>query len=127
MSEVSDILAIHQLLALYGHIIDEREWQRVGELFTATAVYDMTDFGLGAVRGAAAIREMWSRPDAMHPLAHHATNIVISEDPDGTVHVVSKGIGVGANGRVGSVVYRDVVERTPQGWRFASRKAQLRR
>jgi SnoaL-like domain len=127
VSEVSDILAIHQLLALYGHIIDEREWQRVGELFTATAVYDMTDFGLGAVRGAAAIHEMWSRPDAMHPLAHHATNIVISEDPDGTVHVVSKGIGVGTNGRVGSVVYRDVVERTPQGWRFASRKAQLRR
>jgi hypothetical protein len=127
MSEVSDILAIHQLLALYGHIIDEREWQRVAELFTATAVYDMTAFGLVAVRGAAAIREMWSRPDAMHPLAHHATNIVISEDPDGTVRVVSKGIGVGANGRVGSVVYRDVVERTPQGWRFASRQGQLRR
>jgi hypothetical protein len=43
------------------------------------------------------------------------------------VRVLSKGLGVGPNGRVGSVVYRDVVERTPQGWRFVSRTAQLRR
>src|SRR5580704_11220327 len=69
MREAGDIVAIQQLLALYGHVIDEREWQRVGELFTATAVYDMSDFGLGVVHGAAAIRELWSRPEAMHPLA----------------------------------------------------------
>jgi hypothetical protein len=127
MSEAGDIVAIQQLLALYGHVIDEREWQRVGELFTATAVYDMSDFGLGVVHGAAAIRELWSRPDAMHPLAHHATNIVVSEEADGTVRVLSKGLGVGPNGRVGSVVYRDVVVRTSEGWRFAARKAQVRR
>jgi SnoaL-like domain len=123
----SDILAIHQLLALYGHIIDEREWQRVDELFTPTALYDMSAFGLGVVRGAHAIRAVWSRQDAMHPLAHHATNIVVSEDTDGTVRVLSKGIGLGASGRVGSVVYRDIVERTPAGWRFVARTAQLRR
>jgi hypothetical protein len=127
MPEIADTLAINQLLALYGHIIDEREWWRVGELFTASATYDMSDFGLGVVQGAAAIRELWSRPDAMHPLAHHSTNVVISEDPDGTVRVLSKGLGVGANGRVGSVVYRDIVVRTDEGWRFAARKAQVRR
>jgi len=127
MLEVSDTLAIHELLALYGHVIDERAWERVGELFTATAVYDMTEFGLGVVHGAAAVRELWSRPDASHPIAHHATNIVISEHADGTVRVLSKGLGVGPNGRVGSVVYRDVVERTPAGWRFASRQGRLRR
>ncbi len=122
-----DTLAIHELLALYGHIIDAREWQRVDELFTATARYDMREFGLGLVEGAAAIRELWSRPDAMHPLAHHATNIVVNTDADGTVRVLSKGLGVGPNGRVGSVVYHDVVERTPAGWRFAARSAVLRR
>jgi hypothetical protein len=126
MREAGDIVAIQQLLALYGHVIDEREWQRVGELFTATAVYDMSDFGLGVVHGAAAIRELWSRPEAMHPLAHHATDIVVSEEADGTVRVLSKGLGVGPNGRVGSVVYRDVVVRTSEGWRFAARKAQVR-
>lgn len=127
MPEVADILAIHQLLALYAHIIDEREWDRVGELFTPEAVYDMSDFGLGVVLGEAAIRELWSRPGAMHPLAHHATNIVISEDPDGTVRVLSKGLGVGPDGRVGSVVYRDVAVPTAAGWRFAARKARVRR
>ena len=72
-------------------------------------------------------RELWSRPDAMHPLAHHATNIVVSTDADGTVRVLSKGLGVGPNGRVGSVVYHDVVERTQAGWRLAARSAVLRR
>jgi hypothetical protein len=125
--EVRDTMAIHELLALYGHIIDERQWARADELFTPRTIYDMREFGLGVVQGTAAIRELWSRPNATHPLAHHATNILVSADPDGTVRVVSKGLGVGPNGRVGSVVYRDVVERTPQGWRFGSRTAQLRR
>jgi|SRR5579863_5430505 len=127
MPQVADILAIHELLARYGHIIDQREWQRAEELFTPGAVYDMSAFGLGRVVGAAAIRNLWSRPQAAHPLAHHATNILVSEDADGTVRVLSKGLGVGANGRVGSVVYHDVVERTPAGWRFAARTAMLRR
>ena len=127
MPEVADTLAIQQLLALYGHVIDEREWWRADELFTASAVYDMSDFGLGVVHGAAAIRELWSRPDALHPLAHHATNVIVSEDPDGSVRVLSKGLGVGPNGRVGSVVYHDVVVRTDVGWRFAARKARVRR
>ena len=127
MPDTGDLLAIYELLALYGHIIDEREWSRVGELFTANTVYDMSAFGLGVVRGVDAIRELWSRPGAIHPLAHHATNIVVSEDADGTVRVLSKGLGVGPNGRVGSVVYRDVVERTDAGWRFSARAAYLRR
>jgi hypothetical protein len=127
MPELPDILAIHELLALYGHVIDAREWQRVGELFTATSLYDMSAFGLGIVQGAAGIRELWSRPGAAHPRAHHVTNIVIREAEDGTVHVLSKGIGVDDTGRVGSVVYRDVVSKGPQGWRFAARTAQLLR
>jgi hypothetical protein len=127
MLDARDTLAIHELLALYGHIIDERQWARAEELFTPRTVYDMREFGLGVVQGTAAIGELWSRPNAAHPLAHHATNILVNVDPDGTVRVLSKGLGVGPNGRVGSVVYRDVVERTPQGWRFVSRTAQLRR
>ena len=127
MLEVADKLAIHELLALYGHVIDERAWARVEELFTERTVYDMREFGLGVVTGAASIRALWSGPDAAHPLAHHATNIIVSEDADGTVRALSKGLGVGPNGRVGSVVYRDVLERTAVGWRFASRSGHLRR
>jgi hypothetical protein len=62
-----------------------------------------------------------------HPLAHHATNIVITEAADGTVRVISKGIGVGRKGLVGSVVYRDIVRKEEQGWRIAHRVATRRR
>ena len=95
MLEPHDVLAIHELLARYGHIIDEREWQRVDELFTERTLYDMRDFGLGEVRGVRAIQALWSRPDAAHPLAHHATNILVSEDPDGTVRCSPRDSGSG--------------------------------
>lgn len=36
---VADTLAIHQLLALYGHVVDEREWDRMDELLTADLVF----------------------------------------------------------------------------------------
>jgi hypothetical protein len=127
MPDTAGILAIHELLGLYGHIIDAREWQRVDELFTHDCTYDMTEFGLGVVHGAKAVGALWAGADAAHPLAHHATNIIVSEAPDGTVRVLSKGLGVGPNGRVGSVTYRDVVVRTAGGWRFAARTGELRR
>jgi SnoaL-like domain len=127
MPDTADILAIHELLGLYGHIIDAREWERVDELFTHDCTYDMTQFGLGVVYGAQAVRALWAGPDAAHPLAHHATNIIVSQGPDGTVRVLSKGLGVGPNGRVGSVTYRDIVIRTRSGWRFVARTGELRR
>ncbi|GGL08861.1 hypothetical protein GCM10012284_49370 [Mangrovihabitans endophyticus] len=51
----------------------------------------------------------------------------MTEDPDGTVRVRSKGIGVSASGSVGSVVYEDVVRRETAGWRIAYRKVIPRR
>ena len=127
MPDTANTLAIHELLGLYGHIIDAREWHRVEELFTGDCTYDMREFGLGMVHGARAVAALWAAPDAMHPLAHHATNIIVSEDREGSVRVLSKGLGVGPNGRVGSVTYRDLVIRTPRGWRFAARTGELRK
>lgn len=126
MLEPSDYLAIHQLVELYGHVLDEREFSRVRELFTDDVVYDLSDFGGGVLHGVDEVLEQWRRPGT-HPLAHHATNVVITEEADGTVHVVSKGIGVGPGGRVGSVTYRDKAMRTPDGWRLSHRTAALRR
>lgn len=125
--DATDVLAIHELLARYGHVIDERDWAQAEALFVPDARYDMSDFGLDAVCGARAIRALWVGQGEKHPLAHHATNIVVSEAPDGTVRVLSKGLGIGRRGRAGSVTYRDVVQHTPDGWRFAERVGVLRR
>lgn len=127
MIDTADRLAIHELLGLYGHIIDERRWADMNMVFAADVVYDATDFGHGITRTLDELRDKWAGDESMHPLAHHATNVVVSEDADGTVRVLSKGIGVGRRGRVGSAVYRDVVVRTDAGWRLSYRRAELRR
>jgi hypothetical protein len=127
MLSADDFLEIQRVINLYGHIIDERQFSRVAELFTANALYDVSDFAGGVHRGAAAIAALWSDSEAKHPLAHHATNIVVTEDPDGTVRVISKGSGVRSDGTVSTVVYRDIVARDPAGWRITERIAIRRR
>ena len=51
MISVEDRLAIRELLALYSYIIDERQFSRTGEIFTADARFDVIDFGKGVCHG----------------------------------------------------------------------------
>jgi len=129
MLDLADRLALHELLQLYGHLVDDRAWELLDLVFTAEAVYDATDFGMPVTRSLEELVAEWTSEEGMrrHPLAHHATNVVVSEDADGTVRVRSKGLGVGPGGRVGSVTYDDVAVRTAAGWRLAKRTAKLRR
>lgn len=129
MLDVGDRLALHELLHLYGHLVDDRAWEALDQVFTPDVAYDARDFGMPITRSLAELVTEWTSEEGLrrHPLAHHTTNIVVLEDPDGTVRVRSKGIGVGAGGRVGSVVYDDVAVRTDAGWRLTSRRVTLRR
>jgi hypothetical protein len=122
---VEDRLAIHELIALYGHIIDERELARTPELFTGDAVYDVSRSGGELTIGAEAIERAWSTTDR-HPLAHHATNVVVTPRSPDLADYVFKGMGVGFRKRVGSLVYRGHCIRTPQGWRFAEMVVTVR-
>ena len=126
MLDIENRLAIYELLALYGHIIDDRQWSRIEELFTPDGIFDMSELGFPAAHGVSAIRAQWKDENAPHPLAHHGTNIVVTENSDGTVQVLSKALGVGYKGRVGSATYRDVLRKTPEGWRFEHRRVILR-
>ncbi|MGC4889206.1 nuclear transport factor 2 family protein [Micromonospora sp. DT227] len=124
---VADRVAIHELLALHGHLVDAGELDRMGELFTADVVYDVTSFGFGELHGHEAIRSAALALGDRNPVGHHVTNVHVTEDADGTVRAVSKGIGIHADGSVGSVVYEDVVRREGAGWRIAHRKVIPRR
>ncbi len=127
MLSIEDKLAIHDLISLYGHIIDQRQFSRIHELFTEDAIYDVTDFDGGIVIGPAGIEQLWLESKS-HPLAHHATNVIVSEDAAGDVSVISKGIGVQRpDGRTGSTTYHDIVEKRPEGWRMTKRVALIRR
>jgi len=122
-----DRVAIAELLARHGHLFDDGELDRLDLLFTASVSYDVTAFGGGVLRGIEAIRSAALGLGDRNPVGHHVTNVVVTEQPGGSVRARSKGIGVYADGTVGSVTYEDTVVRTREGWRVAARTVVPRR
>jgi hypothetical protein len=119
--DLADRVELAEMAALYGDLIDERDWAGLDRVFTADAVFDMTDIGVGAVEGLEAIREHMR--GARHPLAHHITNVYIeSGDP---VRLRSRVIGILDDRRAGSGFYRDRVVKTAAGWRIEHRHFRL--
>ena len=97
MLDPMDYAQLRRLVDLYGYLIDERKFSRIDEVFTADVEYDASDFGHGVLRGIDAVLAMW-RGEANHPLAHHAVNMLVDERGDGSVDLIVKGLGVGAEG-----------------------------
>lgn len=116
-----DRIAIYELIALHGHLMDAGDFDRLGELFTEDFVYDVEALGFGSLNGVDALREAARALGDENPLGHHVTNALVIDDEDGLATVRSKGIGVLADGTSGTVVYEDVVRRTGVGWRIARR------
>ena len=77
--------------------------------------------------GLAALREAALALGEGNPVAHHVTNIVLAGTTDGRVHALSKGLGVNADGTMGSVTYEDTIERGENGWRISHRTVRARR
>lgn len=124
---LEDRLAVTELIALHGHLVDEGQLDRTDEVFTPDVVYDLSDFGQGEVVGLAALTRAALALGAANPVAHHVTNVVVEEVAEGRVRVRSKGLGIMADGSCGSVTYEDVVVRTADGWRIGRRRVVARR
>ena len=121
-----DRLAVHELIALHGHLVDDRRSDELARLLTEDAVYDLEDYGMGVVAGLPALRRLFEEAPGEQPIGHHVTNVMITEHADGAARVRSKGLAVMADGRAAPVVYSDRVVRTPDGWRIAHRKVIAR-
>jgi ketosteroid isomerase-like protein len=122
-----DRIDINDLVSLHGHLTDAGELDQAGELFTPDVTYDLEDFGLGSLHGTAVMREAALALGDANPVGHHVTNIVITWIDDRSARVQSKGIGIKADGTVGSVAYDDIVTRQPDGWKISYRKVTARR
>lgn len=123
-----DIILIHQLLGRYGHAIDHRDWVAFAELFVPEASIDY--------RGSTSTTECHGIDEileyfrgANHPPAHHVTNIVVDERAEvtGPVSVQSKFLAPFTRDthtpkRWYGGDYHDVVVKTVDGWRFASKQ-----
>jgi hypothetical protein len=123
---LEDRLAIHELVSLHGHVVDDGEFARLGEVFTVDVVYDLSPMGGDVLEGLDAIEQASLRLGDGNPVGHHVTNVIVS-DSDDRVTARSKAIGIRKDGSAGSLVYDDILERTEAGWRISRRSITLRR
>lgn len=129
MLETADIVEIQQMLNLVHHLVDLRDFDNYGRVYTDDATYDLTYRKLPLVQGLPAIIELSAKSfkrDYDHLTGHHCTNIHIYEDADGTVRAKSKVVCVMQDGSSNCADMNDIIVRTPQGWRIKLRKASTR-
>ncbi|MGI5201471.1 nuclear transport factor 2 family protein [Spirillospora sp. CA-108201] len=122
-----DRTEITDLISMHGHLCDSGDLDRLEELFTPDVVYDVSDLGQEPLIGVAACAEAARALGELNPVGHHVTNVVLAEAAGGRVHARSKGLGVNADGTVGSATYEDTVVRTPRGWRISHRTIRAHR
>ena len=121
----ADIVEIQQVLAHYGHLLDDRQWHRLGEVFSADAVADYSSGGVTRVLdGLDEIISFLSTASASS--AHHVSNVSVV-GTDGVVHAVSTFFVPYTRAehrphRWYGGVYRDELRRTPAGWRIQRRE-----
>jgi hypothetical protein len=114
---------IAETLARHAFVVDENQLDRLGEVFTPEATYDMTGSGMGAFHGieamTAAAGQMFAAGFA--PLSHFVTNIVITETGESRASVRSKGLMIMHDGALHAVVYDDTAALHEGRWLIASR------
>jgi 3-phenylpropionate/cinnamic acid dioxygenase small subunit len=116
---IEDAVSIHDVLAMYGHLVDDRAWDRMHEIFTEDFVFRSSTGAVYSSRDE--LLAFWTSDAARHPDGHHVSNAVLTLVDEDTVDALSKGLYVHSNGTVTTAVYRDVLCRTTDGWRLAAR------
>jgi hypothetical protein len=118
-----DALQIRMVLADYGHVVDDHDWDRAHEVFADDFVFDMSGTGRPDLHGIADIVATFK---GRNMYAHVTTNTTLREESDGTVRAHSKFIGFPNEGPPLTGDYHDSIIRTPGGWRLRRRRAEIR-
>lgn len=122
MSRAEDLIEIHQVASLYAHLIDNRDFTRMGEVYSQDATYESTrrtNVGLAAI-----VEYLSTYPQ---PLAHNTANVYVELDPDGAhARGVAKYVCVLRDGSVVAGDYEDRWVRTDAGWRLEHRRSSPR-
>src|SRR3954471_4041517 len=101
--DAGDRLELHELPGRYGDAIDDRDWDRLDGIFTADAVFDLTDLGAPRCEGLAAIKQFMDC-DAQHTRKQMMTNIYVEETPTG-VQLRFRIVALLGGGKVGTASY----------------------
>lgn len=124
--DVRDIVEIQQLLALYGHVVDEPGQPRLHLVFTGDAVMDGDAVGMDVMEGRDAIAAFFALGAPPHPPSHNGGNVYVHEKA-GETRATSKWLAIDL--RDNSIVsgdYDDVLVRTSEGWRIRRRSFRIR-
>ena len=118
----ADHIEIREVLADYGHVVDDHDWDRAEDVFMPDVVFEshngeMVLNGIGDIVATFRGRNMY---------AHVTTNTTLRENSDGTVSAHSKFLGFPNEGPPVTGDYRDRLVRTAAGWRLARRSAEIR-
>jgi hypothetical protein len=120
---IQDRVEINETLALHAYISDSNQLDRLGELFTSDAIYDMTLSGLGLFEGIDAIRDAAAQMAASGhaPLAHFVTNVIATSSGDSDATAQSKGLMIMHDGSVHAVTHQDALRRENGTWHISRR------
>jgi hypothetical protein len=123
MVSAEDRAEIEQVIAAYGHVVDDNAWGSAHLVFADDFVFDFSQFGRPNLNGVAELR---AALQGRKVYSHHSTNVAIFEGSDGVVRVRSKFIGFPVEGTPISGDYKDEFIKTPQGWRLLRRTSSVR-
>ncbi len=111
-----DVLAIQNVIMKYGFLIDDREFDRLDEVFTADAIVDYRPGGEGPFAGLAELRR--AMDTLRHPVQHMMVSHIIDSASADEVVTRTKALIPLHEGGIADIAYRDVLVRTPAGWRI---------
>lgn len=123
--DIADRLELHELPGRYGDAIDDRNWDRLRDIFTDDAVFDLTGVGARRLEGIDDIVHFMNI-EASHPKTHMMTNIYVDEHEE-TVTMNFRIVALLGKGLVGTASYYDRVVKTEHGWRVQHRECMIHR
>ena len=123
--DIADRLELHELPGRYGDAIDDRNWDRLKDIFTDDAVFDLTGVGARRLEGIDDIVHFMNI-EASHPKTHMMTNIHVDEHEE-TVTMNFRIVALLGKGLVGTASYYDRVVKTDHGWRVQHRECMIHR
>jgi 3-phenylpropionate/cinnamic acid dioxygenase small subunit len=129
LQEISDRMEIQDLLYRYSHHLDTQNWEALAGVFTPDAHIDYSQMGgsKGNLEESMAFLKM-AMPN-FSSYQHMVSNMVIDFPDADTAHartilynpmVIDKGNG-DTHVFFCGLWYRDVIVRTPEGWRIKER------
>lgn len=117
-----DVVSIQAVIMKYGFLIDDREFDRMGEVFTEDAVVDYRPGGEGPFVGLAEINRAMKA--LQHPVQHMMVSHIIDDVSGDWVVTRTKALIPLQAGGIADITYRDVLVRTPAGWRIKDKSTR---